>query len=113
MPTGGVSSRPYAKHRQPVSEKIEKWDSGGDPVPKLVDWARSKWGDGGQALPSRYELLRVFREQFGRVLGINEKVMRELRRQLAPPTIIAFPRGGRRPVFRALPASPQAGIRGY
>jgi hypothetical protein len=52
-------------------------------VPKLIDWARSKWGDGAQTLPSRYELLREFREQFGQVLGVNEKVMREVRRRLA------------------------------
>jgi hypothetical protein len=70
---------------QPVSEEIEKWRCGGDPVPELIDWARSKWGDDGQALPNRNELLRVFREQFGRVLGVNEKVMREVRRELAPP----------------------------
>jgi hypothetical protein len=85
MPTGGASSRPYGRHRQPLSEKIEKWDSGGDPVPKLIDWARSKWGDGTQALPNRNELLRIFREQFGQVLGVNEKVMREVRRRLASP----------------------------
>ena len=83
MPTDGASSRPYGRDRQPVSEKIEKWDSAGDPVPKLIDWARSKWGDGTQALPNRDELLREFREQFGQVLGVNEKVMREVRRRLA------------------------------
>jgi hypothetical protein len=65
------------------SQDVEKWECTGDPVPKLIDWARSKWGDGSQKLPNRSELLRTFREQFGRVLGINEKEMRHVRTQLA------------------------------
>jgi hypothetical protein len=69
--------------QQHSSQDVEKWECTGDPVPKLIDWARSKWGDGSQKLPSRSELLRAFREQFGRVLGINEKEMRHVRTQLA------------------------------
>jgi hypothetical protein len=65
------------------SQDVQKWEGTGDPVPKLIDWARSRWGEGSQALPNRFELLEVFRGQFGRVLGINEKTMREVRRQLA------------------------------
>jgi len=65
------------------SQYVEKWECTGDPVPKLIDWARSKWGDGSQKLPNRSKLLRTFREQFGRVLGINEKEMRHGRTQLA------------------------------
>ena len=65
------------------SQDVEKWECTGDPVPKLIEWARSKWGDGSQKLPNRSELLRTFREQFGRVLGINEKEMRHVRTQLA------------------------------
>jgi hypothetical protein len=79
-----AGSRSSARHCQPVSEEIEKWRSGGDPVPKLIEWARAKWGE-AEALPGRDEILRAFREQFGRVLGVNEKVMRDVRRQLAPP----------------------------
>jgi hypothetical protein len=47
--------------QQHSSQDVEKWECTGDPVPKLIDWARSKWGDGSQKLPSRSELLRTFR----------------------------------------------------
>lgn len=67
--------------QQHSSQDVEKWECTGDPVPKLIDWARSKWGS--QKLPNRAELLKTFREQFGRVLGINEKEMRRVRTQLA------------------------------
>lgn len=67
--------------QQHSSQDVEKWECTGDPVPKLIDWARSKWGS--QKLPNRAELLKTFREQFGRVLGINEKEMRHVRTQLA------------------------------
>jgi hypothetical protein len=69
--------------REDRSQDVDKWECTGDPVPKLIDWARSRWGEGSQALPNRFELLQVFRGQFGRVLGINEKTMREVRRRLA------------------------------
>jgi hypothetical protein len=67
------------------SSGVGKWECTGDPVPKLVDWVRLRWGEDLQKLPDRAELLRLFREQFGRVFGINEKTMREVRRQLASP----------------------------
>jgi hypothetical protein len=56
----------------------------GDPLPKVIEWARSKWGDDFKNLPSRSELLQIFRKQFRRVQGVSEKTMREVRRQLAP-----------------------------
>ena len=84
-PADTAASRSSARHCQPLPKEIEKWRSGGDPVPKLIEWARSKRGEEAERLPGRYEILRAFREQFGRVLGVNEKVMREVRRQLAPP----------------------------
>ena len=65
------------------SQEVEKRDCAGDPVPKLIDWARSTWGEDTQKLPNRGELLATFREQFGRVLGVSEKAMREVRRRLA------------------------------
>ena len=69
--------------REDRSQDVDKWECTGDPGPKLIYWARSKWGDGSQKLPNRSELLRTFRGQFGRVLGINEKEMRHVRTQLA------------------------------
>ena len=79
-----TASYPAADEMQEQSSQdFQKWECTGDPVPKLIDWARSRWGEGSQALPNRFELLEVFRGQFGRVLGINEKTMREVRRHLA------------------------------
>jgi hypothetical protein len=66
-----------------VSQARKKWDCSGDPIPELIEWALSQWGNDLQKLPNRSELLRIFREQYGRVLGINEHTMREVRRQLA------------------------------
>jgi hypothetical protein len=80
----GSSSDEELGIREAASQPIEKWDCLGDPLPKLIDWARSKWGDDLQKLPGRSELVRVFREQFGGIRGINENTMREVRRQLAP-----------------------------
>jgi hypothetical protein len=80
---GAASSHVPDQMQERSSHEVEKWGYTGDPVPKLIDWARSKWGEDIQQLPSRLELLRIFRAQFGRVLGINEKTMREVRRQLA------------------------------
>jgi hypothetical protein len=74
------------KHQQkhkPSSQEGKKWDCTGDPVPKLIVWAQSRWGEDVQRLPSRGDLLLTFRGEFGRVLGINEKTMREVRRRLA------------------------------
>ncbi len=61
-----------------------RWDWIGDPHPKLVDWAREQWGDALARMPGRDGLLRLHRQQFGRVYGISEKSMRDLRRALAP-----------------------------
>jgi hypothetical protein len=82
-PAGSASSHAYGRQPQPRLQKIEKWDHVGDPVPKLIDWVRTNWGNDAQELPNRDELLRAFRGQFGRVLGINQKTMREVRRQAA------------------------------
>jgi hypothetical protein len=82
-PVGAASSRAPDQMQEQSSQDFQKWECTGDPVPKLIDWARSRWGEGSQALPNRFELLEVFRGQFGRVLGINEKTMREVRRRLA------------------------------
>jgi hypothetical protein len=65
------------------SHEVERWDCTGDPVPELIFWAQSRWGEDIQKLPSRGDLLLTFRGEFGRVLGINEKTMREVRRRLA------------------------------
>jgi hypothetical protein len=70
--------------REHPSQGVERWECTGDPVPKLIEWARSSWGEDIQKLPNRLELLRLFRKQFGRASGINEKAMREVRRHLAP-----------------------------
>jgi hypothetical protein len=82
-PVGAASSRAPDQMQEHSSREIDKWECTGDPVPKLIDWARSIWGEDIQKLPNRIELVRVFRGQFGRVSGINEKTMREVRRQLA------------------------------
>jgi hypothetical protein len=81
-PSGSSSDEPPGI-REDVSS-VGKWDCVGDPLPELLIWARSRWGEDLQKLPSRSELLRIFREQFGRVSGINEDTMREVRAQLAP-----------------------------
>ena len=75
-------SRPQMQ--EPASPELEKWESTGDPVPKVIDWAQSKWDGDIESLPARAELLQTFRGQFGRVRGISEQTMREVRRQLAP-----------------------------
>ena len=61
-----------------------KWDCTGDPHPNLIEWARSKWGDAPAQMPGRDELLRLHRQEFGRVPGISENSMRDLRRALVP-----------------------------
>jgi len=74
-------SRPQMQ--EPRSPELEKWESTGDPIPKVIDWARSQWGGDVKTLPARSELLQIFRGQFGRVRGISDLTMREVRRQLA------------------------------
>jgi hypothetical protein len=81
---GPASSGAPSQMQEHAVQAVEKWDCTGDPVPKLIDWAQSRWGEDIQKLPGRAELLRIFRGQFGRVFGINDKTMREVRRQLAP-----------------------------
>lgn len=82
-PAGAAASQAYTGQHHPKSQDVGKWDHAGDPVPKLIAWARSHWGNDAQELPNRDELLRAFRRQFGRVLGVNQKTMREVRRRLA------------------------------
>jgi hypothetical protein len=67
-----------------LSQAPVKWDCPGDPIPKLIEWARSNWGDDLRKLPNRSKLLERFRKQYGRVLGVSEKETREVRRLLAP-----------------------------
>ncbi|MBV9248386.1 MAG: hypothetical protein JO227_03945 [Acetobacteraceae bacterium] len=81
----GSSPQKLADLYEHSSREVEKWDCAGDPLPKLTAWARSRWGEDIQNLPNRQELLLTFRGQFGRVLGISEKTMREVRRELASP----------------------------
>jgi hypothetical protein len=56
--------------QEPASPELEKWESTGDPLPKVIDWARTKWWGDIENLPARSELLQIFRGQFGRVRGI-------------------------------------------
>ena len=98
--TGKPISRPMTASSHPPgqmpggsSQHVDKWECTGDPVPKLIDWARKKWGEGSENLPNRAALLKLFRDQYGPVRGVNEKTMREVRRQLASP---AAQRGGAR-----------------
>jgi hypothetical protein len=77
------ASRAPGQIQEHSSREFAKWERTGDPLPKLIDWAQSIWGEDIQKLPNRVELVRVFREQFGRVSGICEKEMRAVRRQLA------------------------------
>jgi hypothetical protein len=81
-PADAAAGAPDQMQQHP-SREIGKWECTGDPVPKLIDWARSRWSKDVQELPNCSELLRLFREQFGRVSGVNEKTMRHVRRQLA------------------------------
>jgi hypothetical protein len=81
---GPASSGAPSQMQEHAVQVVEKWDCIGDCVPKLIDWAQSRWGEDIQKLPGRADLLRIFRGQFGRVFGINDKTMREVRRQLAP-----------------------------
>jgi hypothetical protein len=82
-PADAAASWALGQMREDPSLDVDKWRCAGDPVPKLIDWARSRWGEGSPKLPNRSELLRIFRGQFGRVLGISEKEMRHVRHQLA------------------------------
>jgi hypothetical protein len=66
-----------------ADKELPQWDCRGDPLPKLIEWAQSTWGNDLRELPSRSKLLEIFRKQYGRVLGVSEKTMREVRRQLA------------------------------
>jgi hypothetical protein len=81
---GPASSGAPNQMQEHAVQVVEKWDCTGDSVPKLIDWAQSRWGEDIQKLPGRADLLRIFRGQFGRVFGINDKTMREVRRRLAP-----------------------------
>jgi len=97
-PIGAVSSSsdgpPEINKESPQAP--EKWDCPGDPIPKLIEWARSNWGDDLRKLPNRSKLLEIFRKQFGRVLGVSEKTMRDLRHELAPEEL----RRGGAPTYR-------------
>jgi len=79
----GVSSGQRLEMYEDVSS-VEKWDHPGDSLPELISWARSQWGDDLENLPNRLAFLNIFRERFGRILGINEKTMAKVRAQSAP-----------------------------
>jgi hypothetical protein len=64
--------------------RFEPWEVKGDPLPRLCAWALSVCGGDPSKLPGRRELLRLFRRRFGRVRGISEHTMREVRRRLVP-----------------------------
>lgn len=81
--TGGDLSGDSGQRHKDSPHEVEKWDCAGEPLPKLLEWARSRWGEDTQTVPSRQALLSIFREQFGRVSGVNQTTMREVRRQIA------------------------------
>src|SRR5262249_13709964 len=93
------SSGELADGREGSSETAEKWVHTGTPLPGLLRWAQSRWGNNPEKLPNRAQLLRVFREQYGHVFGVNEHTMREVRRQLAPEHL----RRGGAPMHRRQP----------
>jgi hypothetical protein len=82
-PAGNPTSHPLLQVQEHSARALERWDCAGDPLPKLIAWARSRWGEDGEKLPNRKALLSTHREQFGRVPGINEKTMAEVRLPLA------------------------------
>ena len=52
--SASTASYPAADEMQEQSSQdVQKWECTGDPVPKLIDWARSRWGEDSQALPNR------------------------------------------------------------
>jgi hypothetical protein len=63
--------------------RFEPWEVTGDPLPKLLEWARSICGENFDKLPGREELLRCFRKRFGPVRGISQQMMRKVRERLA------------------------------
>jgi len=65
---------------------FEPWESTGDPLPELLEWAASTCAGNLNKLPGREELLRRFRKKYGPVRGIGPHIMREVRRQLASKT---------------------------
>jgi hypothetical protein len=65
---------------------FEPWESTGDPLPKILKWARSISGENLEMLPGREELLRCFRKRFGPIRGISQQIMRKVREQLASET---------------------------
>jgi hypothetical protein len=64
--------------------QYEPWDSGGDPLPRLVAWALSLCDGDASKLPGRDELLQLFRLKHGPIRGVSQRTMREVRRRLVP-----------------------------
>jgi len=62
--------------------RFDPWETAGDPVPRLIEWARKKWPDSTK-MPDRAELLEQHRKQYSKVRGINENTMRAVRSALA------------------------------
>jgi hypothetical protein len=79
--TGG--GRPADARDDSRSAKRERWQDlvrgHGGRLNALVDWAVSKFGDAPRA---RDALLEAHRDDFGHIVGINEKMIRALRREL-------------------------------
>ena len=48
------SSRAPGQMREDPSPHVEKWGCTGDPVPKLIDWARSRWGEDLKSCPTAW-----------------------------------------------------------
>ena len=66
--------------------QFEPWDSTGDPLPKLLEWAPTTCGGDPEKLPGREDLLRLHRGKYGPVPNVSQHLMREVRRRLASKT---------------------------
>ena len=68
----GANERPSLKDRMSACT--------GDRLPLVMEWVLLKYRD--KKLPGREQMLKDFRKDFGPLLGVNEKTMREVRRSL-------------------------------
>ena len=79
---GGPGNEPQEISGAPVAE-VQKWTTKGDPLPDIIDWARTRWGEDLDKLPNSQGLLAAHRTDFGEIRGINERTMRPVRAALA------------------------------
>ncbi len=77
-----ISARAQAESLAKEAQ-FEPWDSTGDPVPRLLEWARTICEGDLDKLPGREELLRLFRKKYGPAPNVSQHMMREVRRLLA------------------------------